>query len=132
MLQPPGLREIKQVELYTKYRKYVPEQWQDETCPRPADAVLEKFKVEKNEKMRSHLEKKKDKYMKHLEECAKKASEAARARYLADQQQQLPHPVFNIPLPQPVFNNIPPDDDDIEEKVDDSNEVDEPTSVYEA
>ena len=82
--------------------------------------------------MRLHLEKKKDKYKKHLEECAKKASEAAIARFIADQQQQLPQQVFNIPLPQPVFNNIPPDDDDNEEKVDDSIEVDEPTSFYEA
>jgi hypothetical protein len=123
MLQPPGLREIKQVELYTKYRKYIPQQWQNETCPQPDDGVLEKFKIEKNEKMRSHQQKKNERYKKHLAECAKVAADSAVANFLAgNQQQQLPPPVLNVPLPEQKYNNIPLDDD----------EVDEPTFVFEA
>jgi hypothetical protein len=73
MLDPPGLKEIKQVELYTKYRKYVPLEWQDETCPRPAQAVLDKFKLEKNEKVKSAIEKKKDQQTKYYQAMAKNA-----------------------------------------------------------
>jgi hypothetical protein len=36
----PGLREIKQVELYTKWRKFVPSQYRDIICPKPSDDVL--------------------------------------------------------------------------------------------
>jgi hypothetical protein len=49
-LDAMGIKEIKQVELCTKFRKYVPEEWQDETCPPPDDAVLAKFKIEKKRK----------------------------------------------------------------------------------
>jgi hypothetical protein len=36
----PGLREIKQVELYTKWRKFVPSQYRDIICPKTSDDVL--------------------------------------------------------------------------------------------
>ena len=37
---PPGLREIKQVELFTKWRKFVLAEFQDEICPKPPDEVI--------------------------------------------------------------------------------------------
>ena len=88
MLDPPGLKDIKQVELYTKYRKYVPIEWQDETCPRPAQAVLDKFKLEKNEKVKSALEKKKEQQLKYYQTIAKNASTVAILR--TTPQTQLP------------------------------------------
>jgi hypothetical protein len=36
-LKPPGLRPIKQVELYKKFRPFVPRPFGDETCPTPSD-----------------------------------------------------------------------------------------------
>jgi hypothetical protein len=36
-LKPPGLRPIKQVELWKKFRPFVPRQYWDELCPRPRD-----------------------------------------------------------------------------------------------
>jgi hypothetical protein len=36
----PGLKDIKQVELYTKFRKFVPVEFRDEICPRPSQQVL--------------------------------------------------------------------------------------------
>jgi hypothetical protein len=49
-LEPPGLKEIKQVELYQKWRKFVPDEFQDEICPKPSDEVLNKIKEEKRKK----------------------------------------------------------------------------------
>jgi hypothetical protein len=43
----PGLREIKQVELYTKLKKFVPLQWRDEICPKPSDETLIRVKMGK-------------------------------------------------------------------------------------
>ncbi len=38
------MREIKQVELWSKFRKFVPQEFQDEICPRPSDEVLKNIK----------------------------------------------------------------------------------------
>jgi hypothetical protein len=46
----PGLREIKQVELWSKYRPLVPQQYQDECCPRPAKEVIDREKNKKKAK----------------------------------------------------------------------------------
>jgi hypothetical protein len=51
-LKPPGLSELKQVDLYLKYRPFIPPEHQDEICPRPSDEVMEKIKKERNEKQR--------------------------------------------------------------------------------
>ena len=59
VLKPPGLREIKQVELYTKYRPLVPRIYQDELCPRPSDKVLERISSERREKGRNKRQAKK-------------------------------------------------------------------------
>jgi len=34
-LEPPGISEKKQKQLYEKVRKYVPEEFQDSICPKP-------------------------------------------------------------------------------------------------
>jgi hypothetical protein len=36
----PGSSEIKQIELYAKYRPIIPEQNIDEQCPQPSDEVI--------------------------------------------------------------------------------------------
>jgi hypothetical protein len=42
----PGLIESKQVELYTKWRKFVPSQYWDIICPKPSDDVLGRVKTD--------------------------------------------------------------------------------------
>jgi hypothetical protein len=53
----PGLREIKQVELYTKYRPLVPEQYWDELCPKPSDEVIGNIAKQRNEKQKARISK---------------------------------------------------------------------------
>ncbi len=45
-----GLREIKQVKLWKKYRPFVLEEYQDECCPMPTKEVLDGEKNRKNAK----------------------------------------------------------------------------------
>jgi hypothetical protein len=52
-LPAPGLREIKQVELYTKYRPLVPEMYRDELCPKPSDEILKRIAKQKDDKRKS-------------------------------------------------------------------------------
>jgi hypothetical protein len=52
-LPAPGLREIKQVELYTKYRPLVPEMYRDELCPTPSDEILKRIAKQKDDKRKS-------------------------------------------------------------------------------
>jgi len=49
-VEAPGLKEIKQVELWSKFRKFVPPEFQDEICPRPSDEVLENIKKNRSQK----------------------------------------------------------------------------------
>jgi hypothetical protein len=49
-LKAPGLRPIKQVELYKKFQTFVPRCYWDETCPRPSDKVLAMVKNETAER----------------------------------------------------------------------------------
>jgi flavodoxin len=60
-LKEPGLREIKQVELYSKWRKFIPHQFHAEICPKPDDLVLQRIKNEKKEKLKLAAKKKKKK-----------------------------------------------------------------------
>ena len=46
----PGMKEIKQVELYTKWRKFVPAEFVDEICPKPPDEILENFQKARSDK----------------------------------------------------------------------------------
>jgi hypothetical protein len=43
----PGLREIKQVELYTKWRTYVHLMYRDEICSKPTAKVLNRVKTDR-------------------------------------------------------------------------------------
>jgi hypothetical protein len=52
-LKPPGLRPIKQVEMYKKFRPFVPRRFWGETCPKPSEEVLMQVKDE-TEKKRKH------------------------------------------------------------------------------
>jgi len=51
-LVPPGLKEIKQVELYKKYRPLIPEKYRDELCPEPEEGVIKRVKEHRNETSR--------------------------------------------------------------------------------
>ena len=50
VLKAPGLREIKQVELFKNYRNLIPEEYRDELCPKLSDEVLRRVKGDTNEK----------------------------------------------------------------------------------
>jgi hypothetical protein len=41
VLPSPGIKPIKQVELYKKWRPFIPSQFCDEICPRPSDESLQ-------------------------------------------------------------------------------------------
>ncbi len=55
----PGIKPIKQVELYKKWWPFVPHQSCDQICPRPTDEVLEEVRNEKNSKARDRTARKK-------------------------------------------------------------------------
>jgi hypothetical protein len=44
ILNPPGLRPIKQLEFYKKFLPFVPREFWEETCPKPSEAVLTQVK----------------------------------------------------------------------------------------
>jgi hypothetical protein len=45
-LKPPGLRPINQVELFKKFRPFIPQKYWDKTCPEPSEDVLSQVKNE--------------------------------------------------------------------------------------
>jgi hypothetical protein len=49
-LTPPGLNPMKQVELFTKWRKFVPTHLQDEVCPEPATEIMKNVRKLKQDK----------------------------------------------------------------------------------
>ena len=55
----PGIAGIKKVELYTKWRKLIPNHYQDSMCPKPDDSVLLKIKRAKAKKAKDKLIEKK-------------------------------------------------------------------------
>jgi hypothetical protein len=57
----PGLLEIKQVELWSKYRPLVPKEYQDKCCPRPCKEVIDREKDKKKEKGKLKRDEKKEK-----------------------------------------------------------------------
>lgn len=60
VLEPPGLRPIKQVELFSKWAPLLPKYAADITCPRPSDDVMKVVRDEKRSKAAlSHSKKKK-------------------------------------------------------------------------
>ena len=46
----PGLKPIKQCELYEKWGPLVPQQFRDDICPRPSDSIIATVKQARNEK----------------------------------------------------------------------------------
>jgi hypothetical protein len=46
----PGIKEIKQVELFTKWREYVPEDYKDGMCPTVEFAIIKQQRLEKRER----------------------------------------------------------------------------------
>jgi hypothetical protein len=49
----PVLREIKQVEMYTKFWKFIPEEFRYKICPRPSQQVLENIKKTRSKKAKA-------------------------------------------------------------------------------
>jgi hypothetical protein len=55
MLEPldtPGIREIKQVELWKNWRQFVPHPHKDMICPEPPQEVLDRIKKQKSDKQK--------------------------------------------------------------------------------
>lgn len=51
----PEIADIKKVELYTKWRKLIPDSYQDEMCPKPNDEIINKVKRDKAKKAKDKL-----------------------------------------------------------------------------
>jgi hypothetical protein len=58
VLPRPGIKPIKQVELYKKWRPFIPSQFRDEIYPRPSDEVIASVKNDRNKKAREGTAKK--------------------------------------------------------------------------
>ena len=54
---PPGLKEIKMVELYTKFRPLLQQKNRNKTCPYPGDAVMKRVKDARKKKTATKKEK---------------------------------------------------------------------------
>jgi hypothetical protein len=54
-LNASGLHPIKQVELYKKFRPFVPRKHWEDTCPRPSDEVLAQVKEESSKKRKTKV-----------------------------------------------------------------------------
>ena len=52
-LDAPGLAMIKQVDLFKKWRPFIPVQFQDEICPEPSPEVMTQVAKERNQKRRN-------------------------------------------------------------------------------
>ena len=46
-ITPPGKSPIKQVEMFTKWRDYIDDEYKEETCPEPPAHIMEKVAGEK-------------------------------------------------------------------------------------
>ena len=42
-LEPTGLAELKQIQLFTKWRKFVPDKFKDNICPKPPNELFQKI-----------------------------------------------------------------------------------------
>ena len=68
VLLRPELKDIKAVELYTKWRPLLPSWARDITCPKPSDDVIKKIKLSKSTKTKERTEKRE---LKELESSKK-------------------------------------------------------------
>ena len=60
VIEAPGIPPIKQVELFSKYRALIPEEFRDTTCPEPSDDIKNKIKSERNTKQRERAKTKRE------------------------------------------------------------------------
>jgi len=58
-LNAPGMREIKQVELWKNWRQYIPHLHKDLTYPEPPQEIIERIKKEKSNKLKEKTQKRK-------------------------------------------------------------------------
>ena len=49
-LKPPGIRPMKQMEMYQKWRKIVPQLYWADTCPEPTEEIKDYVKSRKEER----------------------------------------------------------------------------------
>jgi hypothetical protein len=76
----PGMKPIKQVELYTKWRKFVPAEFADEICPKPHDDILKKVQEARSEKNRERNARKKARPMSRREGIMSSRGRGGRGR----------------------------------------------------
>ena len=74
MENAPGVAEIKQVELFLKWRAFVPEEYQKSICPEPSEEVLHKIKRERYEKTKVKLKEAKEKKREYVAAVTDKLS----------------------------------------------------------
>ena len=60
VLRAPGLRDIKAVELYVKWRPMLPQWARNDTCPQPTKKVIEVVKEAKRKQRKKGLQKKRN------------------------------------------------------------------------
>eukprot|EP00536_Pseudo-nitzschia_multiseries_P000307 jgi/Psemu1/661/gm1.661_g len=60
LVAPTGIKEMKQIELYTEWRKLVPAEFVGIICPYPGYEVIQKFKEERKRKTRKRSQRKRD------------------------------------------------------------------------
>ncbi len=58
-LNPPGLKEIKQVELWKHWGQFVPHPYKAVICPKPPQDVIDRIKQEKSAKQKAATKKRK-------------------------------------------------------------------------
>jgi hypothetical protein len=77
-LKHPGIRAIKQIELYKKWWQFVdPQYWEEMVCPKPADELMEQVKNDKSVKrMETTKQAKASVSEKQQEQLRKKAEKA--------------------------------------------------------
>mmetsp|Transcript_71513 Transcript_71513/g.198012 ORF Transcript_71513/g.198012 Transcript_71513/m.198012 type:complete len:128 (-) Transcript_71513:149-532(-) len=68
----PGLRPIKQMEMFEKWRDVVPREYWNDTCPKPAQEVIDMFKKGKKEKAKEKREAKKAQQATHKQAANKR------------------------------------------------------------
>ncbi len=58
-LNAPGIRDIKQVELWKNWRQYIPDPYKDIMCPEPTKEVVDKIQKDKSRKQKEKVASKK-------------------------------------------------------------------------
>ena len=56
-IDPPGIPEMKQVDLYQKYRGFVPDHFHHLICPKPSDEMIDRIKDHRRRTANKRLDK---------------------------------------------------------------------------